>query len=143
MSNVIATHVINEHFPEAGLLLQLEGSLPELSLDSVRIKLVVKNLLDNALKYQGDMAEPVSLRTTIENNKVCLRIKDHGPGIQAQHLSHLTEPFYRTDASRQRKTGGFGLGLYLVKLIIEAHGGELVISSEVEVGTTVEVFLPA
>lgn len=141
--NDIATGVINEHFADAGLQVQLEETLPQQSLDSVRMKLVVRNLLDNALKYQGDSAEPVSLTTTLENDKICLRIKDHGPGIPAKHLSHLTEPFYRTDSSRQRKTGGFGLGLYLVKLIVEAHAGELVISSNVGVGTTVEVFLPA
>lgn len=139
--NEIATQVMDEYFPDAGLLVQLDDHLPRLLLDSVRMKLVVRNLLENALKYQGDMTEAVSLSTTLENKKVCLRIKDHGPGIPAKHLAHLTEPFYRTDASRQRKTGGFGLGLYLVKLIVEAHGGELVISSEVGKGTTVEVFL--
>lgn len=141
--NDIATGVINEHFADAGFIVRLDDRLPMQALDSVRMKLVVRNLLENALKYQGELTEPVSLSTTVENGKVCLRIKDHGSGIPAKHLAHLTEPFYRTDASRQRKTGGFGLGLYLVKLIVEAHGGELVISSEVGVGTTVEVFLPA
>nr|CAA6814973.1 MAG: Unknown protein [uncultured Thiotrichaceae bacterium] len=140
--NNITTQVIHEHFPDAALDVQLDESLPAQSLDSVRMKLVIRNLLENALKYQGEMAELVLLTTAIKDNKVCLSIKDHGPGIPVDHLTHLTEPFYRTDASRQRKTGGFGLGLYLVKLIVEAHAGELIISSEVGTGTTVDVYLP-
>ncbi|HAC87428.1 MAG TPA: sensor histidine kinase, partial [Gammaproteobacteria bacterium] len=48
---------------------------------------------------------------------------DHGEGIPEKHLSQITEPFYRADSSRQRNTGGFGLGLYLCRLIAEAHGG--------------------
>ncbi|HBE93563.1 MAG TPA: two-component sensor histidine kinase, partial [Gammaproteobacteria bacterium] len=58
------------------------------------------------------------------------------------HLPYLTEPFYRADPSRQRKTGGYGLGLYLCRMIAEAHGGALTISSEQNVGTTVTARLP-
>ncbi|PID49576.1 MAG: hypothetical protein CR991_06015 [Proteobacteria bacterium] len=142
--NELVRAVVNEHFPQATVELALSSALPLQALDNVRIKLVIRNLLDNALKYQSQQQtmQSVNISTQLDSNQVVLRIKDHGPGIAAEHLAHLTEPFYRTDASRTRKTGGFGLGLYLVRLIVEAHGGELMIRSERGVGTTVEVTLP-
>ncbi|MGB0847063.1 MAG: sensor histidine kinase [Thiolinea sp.] len=140
--NDIVSGVISEHFPEANLQLNLADNLPSQQLDNTRIRLVVRNLLDNALKHQPDEAQAVILTTTFQGQKIHLSIQDHGSGIAPEHLAHLTEPFYRADASRQRKTGGFGLGLYLVKLIVDAHKGELKISSEVGKGTLTEVVLP-
>ncbi len=67
---------------------------------------------------------------------------DQGEGISAEHLSQISEPFYRADSSRQRNTGGFGLGLYLCRLIAEAHGGRLNIRSEVGEGTHIAVHIP-
>ena len=54
-----------------------------------------------------------------------LEVRDFGPGVDEAQLEHLTEPFYRTDSARQRATGGVGLGLYLCRLVAEAHGGAL------------------
>ena len=69
-------------------------------------------------------------------------ISDYGAGIEASHLPHLSEPFYRVDASRRRDTGGYGLGLFLCRMITEAHGGDMAISSEVGKGTSITVRLP-
>ena len=69
-------------------------------------------------------------------------MQDQGQGIAPEHLPYLTEPFYRVDPSRQRETGGYGLGLYLCRVIAEAHGGSLVIDSELEKGTLIRVCLP-
>ena len=66
---------------------------------------------------------------------------DQGVGIEPEHLPRITEPFYRPDPSRQRKTGGYGLGLYLCRMITEAHGGTLTIKSEVGRGTEVRATL--
>jgi signal transduction histidine kinase len=71
-----------------------------------------------------------------------LEVRDRGEGIAAEHLSQISEPFFRPDSSRQRHTGGFGLGLYLCRLIAEAHGGRLEIESAPGVGTCVRVLLP-
>ncbi|MEN8179005.1 MAG: ATP-binding protein [Pseudomonadota bacterium] len=71
-----------------------------------------------------------------------LSIKDYGQGIDPQHLPQPTEAFYRVDKSRQRSTGGYGLGLYLCRVIAEAHGGELNIASEPGKGTEITVTLP-
>ena len=68
-------------------------------------------------------------------------IKDDGPGIPAEHLPYLFEPFYRVDKSRSKKTGGYGLGLSLCKKIMEAHGGRIdVFNNEIKGATIVIVF---
>lgn len=73
-----------------------------------------------------------------------ITVRDFGEGIDAQHLPHLTEPFYRVDSAHQRQTGGYGLGLglYLCRVIAEAHGGTLAISSRKMEGTAVIIRLP-
>jgi signal transduction histidine kinase len=79
---------------------------------------------------------------TARKEEVALSIRDYGSGISAEDLEHITEPFYRADSARQRSTGGYGLGLYLCHQIVQAHGGRIKITSQIDVGTTVSVFLP-
>jgi signal transduction histidine kinase len=69
-------------------------------------------------------------------------VRDFGPGVPAEHLPHLSEAFYRADAARQRATGGVGLGLYLCRLVVQAHGGTLDIRNA-EPGLMLTVRLPA
>ena len=71
-----------------------------------------------------------------------IEVKDNGEGIAEEHISQITEPFYRADSARQRNTGGFGLGLYLCRLIAQAHGGEMIIVSHEGQGTQITVNLP-
>ena len=111
------------------------------NVDAARLKLLVKNLLSNALKYTSDNASPPEIYLQQTGDTITLQIKDHGPGIDEQHIPHLTEPFYRVDPSRQRDTGGYGLGLYLCRVIAEAHGGSLAILSKLGTGTTIIVVL--
>jgi signal transduction histidine kinase len=113
-----------------------------LDVDQLRLKLLIKNLLDNACHYSIDEQAliDVSLRHTQEN--VTIEVRDRGTGIAAEDIPRLTEAFYRPDHARQRNTGGYGLGLYLCKLIAEAHGGQIVIESEPGTGTSVTVKLP-
>jgi signal transduction histidine kinase len=103
--------------------------------------LLLKNLLENALRYSPATQAPV-LRCCYDEQQLYLTLQDQGPGIAAEHLPHLTEPFYRVDPARQRKTGGYGLGLYLCRMIAQAHGGSLTIESVPGQGTTVTVILP-
>ena len=67
---------------------------------------------------------------------------DNGEGIAEEHIPQIAEPFYRADSARQRNTGGFGLGLYLCRLIAQAHGGEMIIASQEGQGTQIKVNLP-
>jgi signal transduction histidine kinase len=68
-------------------------------------------------------------------------VRDFGPGVDPAQLVHLTEPFYRTDGARQRATGGVGLGMYLCRLVAEAHGGRLAVRNA-QPGLAVSVWLP-
>ena len=110
--------------------------------DTGQLEQLLRNLIDNALKY-GDGQLPVEVRISADDrNHAVLTITDHGPGIAADHLPHLTRRFYRADPSRSRAAGGTGLGLAIVKHIVERHRGKLDIASTVGQGTTVTVRLP-
>ena len=74
--------------------------------------------------------------------QIQIRVADTGAGIPEKDLPRLTERFYRVDKARSRDLGGTGLGLAIVKHIVQAHGGELKITSEINKGTTVAVRLP-
>jgi len=140
--NTLVKSVISDYFSDKPIHAFLERSLPTLQLDETRLRLLIRNLLENALKYQPSSAKPVEIHTRKENNAILLLVEDHGAGIEAEHIPHLTDPFYRVDPSRQRKTGGYGLGLYLCRLIAEAHGAQLEISSELGRGTRVSLKIP-
>ena len=117
--------------------------LPNIRGDSRQIVQVLDNLLSNAARYGCSGAQcRIRLCASQENGFVRIEIADEGPGIPKEHLSRLTERFYRVDAARSRDAGGTGLGLAIVKHIVERHRGMLDISSEPGVGTTVAVRLP-
>jgi signal transduction histidine kinase len=134
--------VMQQHFAAAHWLPHYQEDEQTIYLDSIRIKLLIRNLLDNALRHTLKEAQPVDIYSELSPQGWHFRVEDHGEGIPAEHLSHLTEPFYRVDKARQRKTGGYGLGLYLCRIIVEAHGGKLTLASEPGIGTKVSVFIP-
>lgn len=124
----------------------IELELPEVAVsiqgDVQRLDRVFNNLLENAFKYSTESNKPIKMRLKPDSTHCEVLIQDFGVGIARDELEHLFEPFYRTDKSRSRKTGGYGLGLSLCKKIIEAHDGSLEISSEVNQGTLVRILLP-
>jgi len=134
--------VIKTWFNDTGIITQLPESAALLNIDAARIKLLIKNLLDNAVTHTPKGSLPPEINFSLENSHAIITVSDHGNGIEPQHLENLTQPFYRVDPSRQRETGGYGLGLYLCKMIVQAHGGELKIESKPGEGTRVIVRLP-
>lgn len=82
----------------------------------------LSNLLRNAIRYAGQ-AGPITISAQSKGNEVILTVADNGPGIPEAHLAHVFDPFYRVDSSRDRSTGGVGLGLTLVKTCVESCGG--------------------
>jgi signal transduction histidine kinase len=128
----------------AGRTIQLLAPEHDINVvaDEVRVRLLLKNLLDNALRHTPAGSPPPELTLEQRDHVAELTITDHGTGIEPQHLPHLSEPFYRADAARLRETGGYGLGLYLCRVIAEAHGGTLHIDSQPGQGTQVRVSLP-
>ena len=117
-----------------------EGSLaPAMILgDRAQIEQVLRNLVDNALKYGGGDA-PVRVAIVRLEDLVQLSVEDSGSGIAAEHLPHLTRRFYRTDPGRSRAAGGTGLGLAIVKHIVERHRATLDVASQLGKGTTVTI----
>ena len=114
----------------------------EVEVDILRIKLLIRNLLQNAIKYSEEGSDPPTIRLKKSGDEFLIEVEDHGEGIEQEHIYHLTEPFYRADPSRQRKTGGYGLGLYLCRMIVEAHRGKLNIFSRVGEGTRIVATMP-
>jgi signal transduction histidine kinase len=106
------------------------------------LALLVRNLVDNAIRYTGaDGRVDVSLAA--EDGDVVLGVSDTGLGIPQRDLPRIFERFYRTDRARSRETGGTGLGLSIVRHVVENHGGRISVTSELGRGTRFEVRLPA
>ncbi|QSQ11412.1 sensor histidine kinase [Myxococcus landrumensis] len=127
--------------PECPLQLEIPADLPSLDVDPVLVRRALHNLLDNARKYSAP-GSPVMLRALVDANSVQLEVEDRGIGISATDLPQLSTPFFRTDRSRTRETGGLGLGLTLVRRIVEAHGGTLSFQHAAEQGTRATLTFP-
>lgn len=109
-----------------------------LACDPAALKRAITNLLDNAVKYAG--AARASL---VEKEKsVEIRVEDDGPGIPEDKLSHVLEPLYRLEESRNRETGGMGLGLSIAQSITQAHGGQLTLRNRNQGGVCASIILP-
>jgi heavy metal sensor kinase len=109
--------------------------------DRLRLRELLLNLVDNAVKYTPEGGE---MKITLERDdgRAKLRITDNGIGIALQVQPHIFDRFFRVDKARSREAGGSGLGLSICKWIVEAHGGEISVESEIGRGSTFTVILP-
>jgi signal transduction histidine kinase len=114
---------------------------PRVEGDSALLRRLLANLLDNAAKY-SEAPSPVTLALRGDAGAAVLEVRDRGIGVDPADLPRLFTPFFRTDKSRARGTGGTGLGLALAKRIAEAHGGTIAAESAPGAGTTFRVRLP-
>lgn len=122
--------------------LHVDPALPRLlAMDASRVRLLLRNLLENALRHSPPQAPPPELHLNRDGADLVIETRDHGPGVPSEQLARLAEAFYRPDSARQRHTGGVGLGLYLVRLVAEAHGGSLAVRNA-EPGLAVTVRWP-
>lgn len=104
--------------------------------DAEQIKRVVHNIVNNSLKYMDKPKGKINLRVKDVGDFVQVELEDNGKGIAAKDLPNIFDRFYRTDASRNSSKGGSGIGLSIVKKIIEDHGGKIWATSREETGTT-------
>ncbi len=129
---------------------KLPQNLPELLVDERRIRQVLINLLNNAVKFTPDagsvslevQASPLNENTTDSQNFLRIAVIDNGIGIAPENINKLFQPFVQIDSSLNRHYHGTGLGLSLVKRIVEHHGGQVGVSSEFGVGSCFTVDLP-
>ena len=119
-----------ERYAAKGVFLHddVAEGLPLVNADADRIAQVLGNLLDNALRYTP-AGGVVQVTADQDHEQLRLSVADTGDGISAEHLPHLFERFYRADAARDRAHGGSGIGLAIVKALIEAHDGQVSASS--------------
>jgi len=114
--------------------LNLRGNIDELHS-------LFANLINNAVRYTPENGI-IKIKWEVSNEKAVFSVKDNGAGIASQHISHLTERFYRADVDRSRESGGTGLGLAIAKYAVERHDGSLGISSELGKGSTFSCYFP-
>lgn len=136
--------IINEVIREYNGNERIRFNIPEkgsvyLNTDYGKLKLVLRNIIDNALKYSIDI---VDIEIKEERESLNISVIDKGTGIPEENLKYIFEPFYRSDPSRSRKTGGFGLGLSICKKIMESLGGSIEIKSKVKEGSEVVLNFP-
>ncbi|MGE0609473.1 MAG: ATP-binding protein [Pirellulales bacterium] len=124
---------------ERGITIQAATQPVELAGDRKRLSQVLTNLLTNAIRYNHD-AGRIEVGVRYEGGFALASVSNTGQGIDAEHLPHIFERFYRADAART--DGGSGLGLSICKTIVEAHGGSITVRSQPGQGTTFEVRLP-
>jgi signal transduction histidine kinase len=123
------------------IVLTVSGDTSYANVDEDRMKQVIFNLLSNAIKYtKGPGQVVVEVKDLPE--EVMISVEDNGVGISKEELPFIFERFYRADKSRNRKTGGAGIGLAIVKSLVQAHGGKIEVHSQIDLGSRFEVFIP-
>lgn len=126
---------------EIELLGKVEPGVDPVWMDAQRIGRVLNNLVGNAVQYTPSRGR-VEVEVTRENNDILVRVKDTGEGIPPDDIQLIFDRFYRGEKSRNRATGGAGLGLAIARGIVEAHGGEIGLTSNPESGTCFSFTLP-
>ncbi|HBX88607.1 MAG TPA: sensor histidine kinase [Marinilabiliaceae bacterium] len=120
---------------------KLEAKNPFAQVDEVHFTNVIFNLLDNALKYKRGTPH-FKVKTWNRPTGIVINIEDNGLGISKENLKRIFEKFYRVPTGNLHNVKGFGLGLAYVKKIVEDHGAEIKVESEINIGTKFEIFLP-
>ena len=138
----IAAGAFRERFASRGLTLSV--SLPESAIvfgDRDRLMQLINNLLENSLRYT-DAGGQLLISATVKPTTLAMTFADSGPGVSDEQLSRLFERFYRTEGSRNRASGGSGLGLPICVNIVEAHGGTIAAAHSPFGGVSITVELP-
>lgn len=130
-------------FPKAVVEIRAPLERYEVLADGDLMALALSNLLENSAKYAKDEAPKISLSLSLEEGAVQFEVEDEGIGISEEDLPYIFDRFYAVDKARSRKAGGAGLGLSIVKAIVESHGGEIHAASTLGQGTLFTIRFPA
>ncbi|MDS0526467.1 HAMP domain-containing histidine kinase [Clostridium sp. SHJSY1] len=143
--------VILEILPQLEILLSKRKIELELkdnvfaNINKNQIKQIIFNLVQNSIRHTDENSGIITISTNIdyiENKKfIVLKISDNGTGISEKHLNKIFDRFFRSESHRAREQGGYGLGLSIVKSIIDAHNGQIKVESKLGIGTTFSIYL--
>lgn len=135
--------LVNEYDDEGiHFINHLTQQEPQIEVDIARLHFVFKNLVDNAVKYTEETRRQIDIGLRAECNQLIVQVEDNGSGISEQDIDYIFDAFYRADASRDRDSGGVGLGLYLSQEIVFAHSGEIKVQRGRVVGSRFSIYLP-
>jgi len=140
VQNAVNTLEINLQEKNGEITMNLLAGRFEIDADRVHITNVIYNLIDNAIKYSE--LPKIDIETSVQGNHLLFKIKDNGIGIDKKNLDLIFEKFYRVPTGNIHNVKGFGLGLYYVKKMVEAHQGEISVKSELNKGSVFEIKLP-
>lgn len=132
---------VDPKFSACQIEIDLPAEIPEVVGDPAALRSAFRNLFENAAKH-GGINGVIGITAEMREHQVEIRITDHGPGIPESEMKDIFKPFFRGANARSKHVRGSGLGLSLVKNIIEAHGGSVAVTSEFEKGSTFTVTLP-
>jgi len=132
LQGVLGTHPVS---------VEIAGAPPLVSADPVRMEQIVTNLLENSSKYSADGA-PIRIVIGAERSGALLTIEDRGPGIAPEETPHLFDRYFQTRRARGANRG-LGLGLYITRGLVEAHGGRITVESAPGIGSVFRIWLPA
>jgi two-component system phosphate regulon sensor histidine kinase PhoR len=134
-------YILKERHPSVQIELKHSKDLAQLHVDLPLMELALLNLLENAVKYSRDQPK-ISVEHKVESLEHKILIHDHGIGIPKENIPYIFDRFYAVNKPLSRKLGGAGLGLSIVKTIIDKHQGSIVVESAVGEGTTFTICLP-
>ncbi|MBR8836902.1 MAG: HAMP domain-containing protein [Stigonema ocellatum SAG 48.90 = DSM 106950] len=134
--------VMAQNYSDRTTTIEAETYPIEAKIDYNRLKQVLLNLIDNAIKY-SEPNTPVILKLAQRETQTIIQVCDQGYGIPLQHQSRIFERFYRVDEARSHSTGGSGLGLSIVKTLVEGMGGSVSVQSKLGEGSVFTIRLPA
>lgn len=131
---------LHVRYPQAKIHLNFPENLAPVQADKSGLTAILQNLLENAVKYSPE-GTPVELFAEKSNNRFRLRIADQGQGIPDSEKEAVFEKFYRLGNEETRRTAGTGLGLYIVKQVVKAHGGSIVVTDNKPCGTVFDIHI--
>lgn len=138
---VVEVAAMAERYSNRAIAIEATTTPIAAKADRNRLKQVLLNLIDNAVKY-SEPSQPVILKLDQVGEQAIIQVCDHGFGIPLQHQTRIFERFYRIDEARARSTGGVGLGLSIVKTLVEGMGGSVTVRSKLSEGSVFTVTLP-
>jgi two-component system, OmpR family, phosphate regulon sensor histidine kinase PhoR len=141
INNVVKNFILQVRNRNGQITKNLDAEYTMVNVDEVHFSNILLNLLDNAIKYSKGQPQ-ITVSTFNKKSGIIIEVQDNGIGISKANQKRIFEKFYRVSTGNIHNVKGFGLGLSYVKKIVEEHGGKISLHSEVNVGTTFEIWIP-